>query len=596
MSSHTTAAAAPRVPKLAVRNRSTDPNDNAPTAPSSHSATIRDRGTSDPSRPPSQGGSMATSTTTSRRGSTQSKQSQQQQANPKKKNGMLGFLTLKEPSTNALEQFAEQQRKAAAAAKTARPTAASVSSVSVQKLPDHVPKVNSKWDGLPESARKKMEHQRRISHETGTSMFTTTTRRSRGSSNSSGSSSNATRRPIGSISSRPPSMTSTIRGAKYTVIDPHIAYDTNAAIAVHPDAYGEPSPLQADTADIQRRDWSQTMSPVSPSALSPIPGEGSQLHTVRRTSGAIPAELAGRCIAELPGDGPVELPGDEPPQMAGDEPAYITSPGGSPLTPPTEGMPGQIPRVMNRGMVMDEYGTMWYSDTDPEESDGRISDSEVHFNDLSNELPKAFGKRRPLEYIAESPIEYMAESPIEYPETPDDWPLSRRTRAARALQATDFTGTATPTDTTAIPSSTTPPPASPLPPIPTPSETTNQTSRPLLAPTSIYSQYSNANLAARRPSSITPSIAPSVATSLAPSVGSSIDWPLPPTSRLAMGGNTGPTPRKADVAPWERFDDRVGGPAAAFERSSSAVKASLTSAAAGPAGPKKRFTGILGRR
>jgi len=388
-------------------------------------------------------------------------------------------------------------------------------------------------------------------------------------------------------------MTSTIRGAKYTVIHPHIAYDTNAAIAVHPDPYGEPSPLQADAAGVQRRDWSQTMSPVSPSAFSPVSSGDSHVHVVRRVSGAVPVELGGMAIAELPGDGPVELPGDEPPQMAGDEPAYITSPGGSPLTPPTDGMPGQIPRVMDRGMFMDEYGTMWYSDTDPEESDGRISDSEVQFNDLSNDLPKAFGKRRPLEYIAESPIEYMAESPMEYPETPDDWPLSRR--AARAVQAP--TGTPVPTDTTTTPSAITPPPDGPLPPIPTASTTTaNPQSRPLLAPTSIYSQYSNANLAAGRPSSITPSIAPSVATSLAPSVGSSIDWPLPPTSRLAMGGNTGPTPRKADVAPWERFDDRVGGPAAAFERSSSAVKASLTSAAAGPAGPKKRFTGILGRR
>jgi hypothetical protein len=586
MSSNTTAAI--RVPKLAVRNRSNDASDNAPTAPSSHSATTRDRGTSDPSRPASQRGSMATSTTPSRRDSTQSKQSQQQQTNPKKKNGVFGFLTLKEPSTNALEQFAEQQRKAAAAAKTARPTAASISSVSVQKLPDHVPKVNSKWDGLPEDARKKMEHQRRISHETGTSLFTTTTRRSRGSSNSSGSS-GATRRPIGSISSRPISMTSTIRGAKYTVIHPHIAYDTNAAIAVHPDPYGEPSPLQADSPGVLRRDFSRTMSPISPLAFSPVSSEGSHAHAVHLMSGAIPAELAGMAIAELPGDGPVELPAGEPPQMAGDEPAYITSPGGSPLTPPTDGMPGQIPRVMNRGMIMDEYGTMWYSDTDPEESDGHITDSEVQYNDLSNELPKAFGKRRPLEYIAESPIEYMAESPLEYPETPDDWPLSRRT--ARAVQASDSTGTPTPTDTTTTLSSTTPPPAGPLPPVPAAS-TADLTSRPLLAPTSIYSQYSNANLAARRPNSIAPSIAPSVT----PSVGSSIDWPLPPTSRLAMGGNTGPTPRKADVAPWERFDDRVGGPAANFERSSSAVKASLNSAAAGPAGPKKRFTGILGRR
>jgi len=525
---------------------------------------------------------METASTTSRRASSQGKQPQQLQTNPKKKNGMLGFLTLREPSTNALEQFAEQQRKAAAAAKTARPNAPSISSVSVQKLPEHVPKVNSKWDGLPEDARKKMEHQRRISHETGTSLFTTATRRSRGSSKSSGSSSNATRRPIGSISSRPPSMTSTIRGQKYTVVNPTIAYDTNAAIAVHPDPYGEPSPLSAGTSDVRERDFSQTVSPTSPSAFSPIAGEGSHVHSVRRTSGAIPAELAGRCIAELPGDGPVELPGDEPPQMAGDEPAYITSPGGSPLTPPTEDLPGQTPRVMNRGMIMDEYGTMWYSDTDPEESDGLTSDSEVPYNDLSNDLPKAFGKRRPLEYIAESPIEY--------PETPDDWPLSPS--AARAIRTSDSTGTAVPVDTTATPSTSaiTPPPEGPLPPIPTTAPTTNP--RPLMAPTSIYSQYSNPNIATRRPSSIAPSLAPSTA----PSVNSSIDWPLPPTARLAMG-NTGPTPRKADVAPWERFDDRVGGPAAAFERSASAVKASLSSAAAGPAvASKKRFTGILGRR
>jgi hypothetical protein len=501
---------------------------------------------------------------------------------------MLGFLTLKEPSTNALEQFAEQQRKAAAAAKTARPAAASISSVSVQKLPDHVPKVNSKWDGLPEDARKKMEHQRRISHETGTSLFTTTTRRSRGSSKSSGSS-NATRRPIGSISSRPVSMTSTIRGAKYTVVHPTTAYDTTAAIAVNPDPYGEPSSVQADRLGVQRSDISQTISPISPSGFSPISGEGSHIHVVRRVSGAVPAELAGRAIAELPGDGPVELPGDEPPQMAGDEPAYITSPGGSPLTPPTDGIPGHTPRLMHRGMIMDEYGTMWYSDTDPEESDGRISDSEVLSTDLSNDLPKAFGKRRPLEYIAESPIEY--------PETPDDWPLSPS--AARAIKTSDSTGTPitmNTTTTSTTPPATAPPPAGPLPPIPAEASTTSTTtSRPLLAPTSIYSQYSNPTLAARRPASL----APSIATSLAPSVDSSIDWPLPPTARLAMGGNTGPTPRKADVAPWERFDDRVGGPAAAFGRSSeSALRASLSSAAAGgPAGPaKKRFTGILGRR
>lgn len=65
----------------------------------------------------------------------------------KKKNGVLNFLALKEPSQNALEQFAEAQRKQTAA--KGQP----LQSGAPQKLPSTVPKVNSKWDGVPESVK-----------------------------------------------------------------------------------------------------------------------------------------------------------------------------------------------------------------------------------------------------------------------------------------------------------------------------------------------------------------------------------------------------------------------------------------------------------
>ena len=70
----------------------------------------------------------------------------------KKGNSMFGFLTLKEPSQSALEQFAEKQRKQAAE-KGGKVSAVGIPSVSMQKLPPTVPKVNSKWDGIPESLK-----------------------------------------------------------------------------------------------------------------------------------------------------------------------------------------------------------------------------------------------------------------------------------------------------------------------------------------------------------------------------------------------------------------------------------------------------------
>ncbi|KAF2132838.1 hypothetical protein P153DRAFT_364101 [Dothidotthia symphoricarpi CBS 119687] len=81
--------------------------------------------------------------------------SYESKSRPKKKPGLmssvLGFLSLKEPSQLAFEQLAEQQRQQnGKATPTSAPT---ITSLSGQKLPASVPKVNSKWDGVPDKVK-----------------------------------------------------------------------------------------------------------------------------------------------------------------------------------------------------------------------------------------------------------------------------------------------------------------------------------------------------------------------------------------------------------------------------------------------------------
>ena len=108
--------------------------------------------TSSPIRPDF-GSSTSPRTTATASVASNAPSSQDPKASKKKKksNGVLSFLTLKEPSHSALEQFAQQQRKLASEKGGAGNIV--LGSVSPQKLPASVPKVNSKWDGIPESIR-----------------------------------------------------------------------------------------------------------------------------------------------------------------------------------------------------------------------------------------------------------------------------------------------------------------------------------------------------------------------------------------------------------------------------------------------------------
>lgn len=104
----------------------------------------------------------------------------------KKHSSLFGFLSLKEPSTSALEDFARQQQKQAAA-KGGRATAVGMPGISSQKLPPTVPKVNSKWDGLPSPVRDKAKSSRNPRRDSTLTVASSSSR----SSSSSGMSSQA---------------------------------------------------------------------------------------------------------------------------------------------------------------------------------------------------------------------------------------------------------------------------------------------------------------------------------------------------------------------------------------------------------------------
>ena len=204
------------VPKLAVRSRTSTPDGELAALP------VLNRGASPPvSRPAS---NRTTTPTIPRRRSEHSHHSQEslerlrrssqaesqapsrtQDGKKAKKRGagVLGFLTLKEPSSAAWAQYAEAQKKAAAQT-PGRSKADVLPGVSSQKLPDFVPKTNSKWDGLPDSPKQSsMQTKGSSKRLSTTSSATKQTSRSTLSGFSDGSGDSGSRKRYGSISSKP---------------------------------------------------------------------------------------------------------------------------------------------------------------------------------------------------------------------------------------------------------------------------------------------------------------------------------------------------------------------------------------------------------
>ncbi|KAH9844647.1 Ca2+-modulated nonselective cation channel polycystin [Teratosphaeria destructans] len=134
-----------RIPKLGVRRKLAD---DSPSYPSTPSPSQSDSGGDERSTLSSYASSLHTDRSGPVHG--QSENGRRVSASIKKRGvGMLGFLTMKEPSTSAWEEYAEAQNKIAA---ERGGRAIGMPGVSSRELPAHVPKTNSKWDGLPHTA------------------------------------------------------------------------------------------------------------------------------------------------------------------------------------------------------------------------------------------------------------------------------------------------------------------------------------------------------------------------------------------------------------------------------------------------------------
>ena len=78
----------------------------------------------------------------------------------KKGGSFFNFVSVKEPSAQAFEEYQNAMRK-----KRGRATALGMPGVSSAKLPPTVPRVNSKWDGVPQAVKEKdkVKHSLRLS-------------------------------------------------------------------------------------------------------------------------------------------------------------------------------------------------------------------------------------------------------------------------------------------------------------------------------------------------------------------------------------------------------------------------------------------------
>ena len=83
---------------------------------------------------------------------------------------LFKFFSVKEPSSQALQQYEETLRKQQSAGRgnssrsgSGRPSAVGMAMVSAAKLPPTVPKVNSKWEGVPDAMVERDKKARRAS-------------------------------------------------------------------------------------------------------------------------------------------------------------------------------------------------------------------------------------------------------------------------------------------------------------------------------------------------------------------------------------------------------------------------------------------------
>ncbi|KAK5678366.1 hypothetical protein LTR17_027666 [Elasticomyces elasticus] len=506
-----------RVPKLAVRSRASQDDKGATTS------------TNDAVRPPSSTRSsersvaLSLARTISERsqgsidrsesashGSTELKiQGSNEKAKKKKGSGVLGFLSLKEPSASALEEFAKAQKKASAG-KGNRPGSVALPGVSSQKLPDTVPATNAKWDGLPDSAKR--------------------TSRTRWSSFSDGNGDQSPARRYGSVSSKPPRPdTAPTPSSKRSSVQSHVSTGCRklpnppVPTAVHPafrntavTPWDEP-PEQSEqpperSPETFLRPPSPPLNPDDPSALLPTP------------------ELELPEILVLGG--------------------HVTSPEPSPRTPPTEYQRylGSRANESRNAQVAyhEQYGTFWHSDTD--------NDSDVAKSCSAQEVGAKAGRSAVRTGYMPSKQGLSVEPVIDEDEEEDDVlqptlrdengrtspfifessSMNRRqlSPGSHAMTPRTLVQTLAPTASTL---------ATPAVSQQSQSRSPARTSRAASPASSLRSGNYHMSSSPARTNSDTPSVVPGVM---------SAQWKLSPKERLGLGGKISRR-TQPDVLPWE---------------------------------------------
>lgn len=183
-----------RVPKLAYRNpASSSSNSGTEPLPSASFPDLRLLTTNSTSASP--GSPISDSNPnnfTSPEAPAAKTKSTSKDAKKKKTNSILGFLKVKEPSQAAYEQLAKQQRKQTADKGKSPVGLPGLTNVTPAKLPENVPRVNSKWDGIPETVKATEQKRKNSTSEgisilpsiRGTSLFSRSSGRGRNASGS----------------------------------------------------------------------------------------------------------------------------------------------------------------------------------------------------------------------------------------------------------------------------------------------------------------------------------------------------------------------------------------------------------------------------
>jgi len=474
-------------------------------------------------------------------------------------------LTLKEPSTSAWEEFAEAQKKAAAE-KSGRTSVVGVPGVSSQKLPDFVPKTNSKWDGLTENAKRKSMNTKSKDKSHRSSTSTRQTTRS-GLSSGSGGSDRSAARKFGSLSSRPQAAVSlhskhgSVQSRSSSGEPGRLGYSVPAPTAVHPalrdnaatpwEDAPEPRIMHGALQNSTVTPWEE---PAEPEA-EPMEASESSPQTFLYPPSPPPG------LVELPIFLPtpeLELP-QTPFHAEFGTSLHLMSANASPQTSPD--MVEQYPFVLygDPNEPVEGSGTFWHSDTDNEES--AVSKSAGLKAPLNFSRPRRM--RSPtLKLDEELPttIQEEDEEADTLQSTLRNWngrtaPFIFEPLAAQSRQASAFSHAAPPTmrartssrssrvtDITITSVSTVTQPMR----SPTFSEVPSDSTRPSTAASTVTAATAHRrdSLSMARSDSDTPSFASSEM---------SVQWTMSPKERLGLGGRM--IRRGTDDAlPWDMND------------------------------------------